>query len=69
VKPANAALQPIQRPCASHQATGTGSWSATLEPGSNLLAPAQQLSFSAYPGLGIPLDANRIKDLMAEDEA
>jgi len=40
------------------QATGTGSWSATLEPGSNLLAPAQQLSFSAYPGLGIPLDAN-----------
>lgn len=40
------------------QATSATNWSATLQQGSNLLAPAQQLSFSAYPGLSIPLDAD-----------
>lgn len=39
------------------QAIGSTNWAATLEPGNGLLGPSQRLSFSAYPGLNIPLDA------------
>ena len=39
------------------QATNANTWEANVRPGTGLFEPAYVLSFPAYPGLDIPLDA------------